>query len=103
MQVVPSPHNADFRHPDFIGGVGLYLAAILEWVLGNTFPSTVFALFGGYWLAFAFLLQPSQGIAAAVGATSLDYNAGVALYLVWWGVLTLSAFPWPHLAFIADD
>ncbi|KAK4051492.1 hypothetical protein OIO90_004706 [Microbotryomycetes sp. JL221] len=73
----------------FIGGLGLYLAGLLEWVLGNTFPATVFSTFGGFWLAFAFLLQPTQGISNALGATSVDYNAGLALYLVWWGVLVL--------------
>lgn len=76
----------------FIGGLGLYLAGLLEWVLGNTFPATVFCTFGGFWLAFAFLLQPTQGIAAALGATSVDYNAGLALYLVWWAVLVLIYF-----------
>lgn len=46
-------------------------------------------VFGAFWLAFGFLLQPTQGIAAALGASSVDYNAGIALYLVWWGLLVL--------------
>jgi hypothetical protein len=37
-------------------------------------------------------LQPSQGIAAAVGAASIDYNHGFALYLASWGVLTFSEY-----------
>ncbi|KAK4049983.1 hypothetical protein OIV83_003807 [Microbotryomycetes sp. JL201] len=76
----------------FIGGLGLYLAGLLEWVLGNTFPATVFSTFGGFWLAFAFLLDPTKGIAETLGATSVDYNAGLALYLVWWAVLVLIYF-----------
>ncbi|ORY72921.1 GPR1/FUN34/yaaH family-domain-containing protein [Leucosporidium creatinivorum] len=73
----------------FIGGIGLYLSGLLEWIIGNTFPATVFMVFGAFWLAFGFLLQPTQGIAAALGASSVDYNAGIALYLVWWGLLVL--------------
>ncbi|BGP55579.1 hypothetical protein JCM8202_004647 [Rhodotorula sphaerocarpa] len=74
----------------FVGGVGTLLAGIFEWVLGNTFPSTVFLTFGSFWLSFAFLLQPIQGIESALGgATSVDYNGGIALYLVWWSVLVL--------------
>ncbi|KAM0786195.1 hypothetical protein ACM66B_007000 [Microbotryomycetes sp. NB124-2] len=73
----------------FIGGLGLYLAGLLEWILGNTFPATVFSTFGGFWLAFAFLLDPTKTIAEALGAATVDYNAGLAIYLVWWGVLVL--------------
>jgi len=74
----------------FIGGIGLYIAGILEFILGNTFPSTVFMTFGGFWSALGFLLDPSKGIAASLGgATAADYNNGVALYLIWWGVLVL--------------
>ncbi|SCZ94439.1 BZ3500_MvSof-1268-A1-R1_Chr12-2g03900 [Microbotryum saponariae] len=43
----------------YVGGVGLYLSGLLEWIIGNTFPATVFMTFGGYWLAFAFLYQAS--------------------------------------------
>ena len=27
-------------------GIGLYLASIMEWILGNTFPAVVFGTFG---------------------------------------------------------
>ncbi|SCV73137.1 BQ2448_7062 [Microbotryum intermedium] len=43
----------------YVGGIGLYLSGLLEWIIGNTFPATVFMTFGGYWLAFAFLFQVS--------------------------------------------
>lgn len=73
----------------FMAGLGLMVAAILEWILGNTFTVVVFFTFGSFWLSFGFLLQPSQGIATALGATTADYNGGIALYLVWWAVLNL--------------
>ncbi|GAA5961550.1 hypothetical protein JCM8115_006715 [Rhodotorula mucilaginosa] len=73
----------------FVGGLGLTLAGIFEWVLGNTFTSVVFITFGGFWLSFGYLLQPLQNIATDLGATSLEYNGGIAMYLIWWGVLVL--------------
>ncbi|GJN93916.1 hypothetical protein Rhopal_006975-T1 [Rhodotorula paludigena] len=73
----------------FMGGLGLTLAGIFEWVLGNTFTSVVFITFGAFWLSFGFLLQPSQGIASALDATSVEYNGGIAMYLIWWSVLVL--------------
>lgn len=73
----------------FMGGLGLVVAAILEWVLGNTFTVVVFFTFGSFWLSFGFLLQPQQGVATAVGATTADYNGGIGLYLVWWAILNL--------------
>ncbi|POY72914.1 hypothetical protein BMF94_4075 [Rhodotorula taiwanensis] len=73
----------------FMGGLGLALAGIFEWVLGNTFTSVVFITFSGFWLSFGFLLQPLQGIATDLGANSLEYSGGIAMYLIWWGVLVL--------------
>ncbi|BGP27573.1 hypothetical protein JCM10295v2_006545 [Rhodotorula toruloides] len=71
----------------FMGGLGLTVAGILEWILGNTFSSVVFFTFGSFWLSFGFLLQPLQGVATALGATSTEYNGGIALYLIWWACL----------------
>ncbi|GAA5858630.1 hypothetical protein JCM8547_001398 [Rhodosporidiobolus lusitaniae] len=73
----------------FMGGLGLTLAGLLEWILGNTFPSVVFVTFGAFWLSFGFLLQPDQAIASTLGAATADYNGGVAAYLIWWSVLVL--------------
>ena len=77
-----------------LGGIGLFVAGLLEFILGNTFPFVVFTTFGCYWWAFGFITSPVQELAAglgggsaATGAASLDYNAGIAFYLVFWGVL----------------
>ncbi|KAH6686449.1 GPR1/FUN34/yaaH family-domain-containing protein [Plectosphaerella plurivora] len=42
----------------FLGGMMLVLGGIGEWILGNTFPSTVFCLFGGFWLTFGATIVP---------------------------------------------
>lgn len=94
-----------------MGGLGLFTAGLLEWVLGNSelypfflnellliiftffffvaFPFTVFCTFGSFWAAFGFLIQPSQMIAATLGKGSLDYNGGIAVYLTSWAFLVL--------------
>ncbi|KDE03275.1 hypothetical protein MVLG_06232 [Microbotryum lychnidis-dioicae p1A1 Lamole] len=68
----------------YVGGVVLYLSGLLEWIIGNTFPATVFMTFGGYWLAFAFLFQPSQGIAAALGGSPRP-STTKAQRCIWFG------------------
>ncbi|GAA5907718.1 hypothetical protein JCM6882_008955 [Rhodosporidiobolus microsporus] len=73
----------------FMGGLGLMVAGLLEWILGNTFPFIVFFSFGSFWLSFGYLLQPSQGIAASLAENTVDYNGGIAAYLIWWSVLVL--------------
>jgi len=85
-------------------GIGLYIAAILEWTLGNTFPMVVFGTFGGFWLSYAMLISPSMGIAAAfapadmanntiaaaaAGAATREYCSGLAMYFMVWGLLCI--------------
>ncbi|KAG4293502.1 hypothetical protein FPRO06_00087 [Fusarium proliferatum] len=44
-----------------LGSVMLILGGIGEWVLGNTFSSVVFCLFGGYWLTLGITIIPGSG------------------------------------------
>lgn len=45
----------------FMGGLLMFLSGIFEWVLGNSFPATVFCSFGGFWFSFGGILNPSFG------------------------------------------
>ncbi|KAI0107243.1 GPR1/FUN34/yaaH family-domain-containing protein [Nemania sp. FL0031] len=45
----------------FLGGLLLLLGGIGEWILGNTFPATVFCLFGGFWFTFGATIVPGYG------------------------------------------
>ena len=73
----------------------MILSGLLEWVLGNTFPFIVFVTFGGFWIFFAVLNDPSVGVAlaysadgtAASGLGNTLLNEGLAVYFVVWGVL----------------
>jgi len=91
-------------------GIGLYLASIMEWVVGNTFPMVVFGTFGGFWTSYAILIQPSFRVAAgfapanvtdstfagvtatAAGAATRSYNSGVGVYFVTWAILCFFYF-----------
>ncbi|KAH7133749.1 GPR1/FUN34/yaaH family-domain-containing protein [Dactylonectria macrodidyma] len=45
----------------YLGGLLLILGAIGEWILGNTFPATIFSIFGGFWYSLGATIVPSYG------------------------------------------
>ncbi|KAH8691795.1 hypothetical protein BGW36DRAFT_304471 [Talaromyces proteolyticus] len=53
----------------FLGGLLMVLGGVGEWILGNTYPATVFAIFGGFFFSFGATLEPSFN---AYGAYSPD-------------------------------
>lgn len=70
-----------------MGGVLMFLSGILEWVLGNSFPSIVFYTFGTFWLSLGGTLNPSFGAYAfyapvdatspAAGLATTGFNASL--------------------------
>lgn len=42
----------------YLAGVGLTLAAIGEFILGNTYAMVVFMTFAGFWVSLAVILDP---------------------------------------------
>lgn len=69
----------------FFGGLLQFTTGLLEFVLGNTFPSVVFCTFGAFFLSLGGTLNPSfaafssfapAGQAASVGLTTQAFNAG---------------------------
>jgi len=42
----------------FFGGILMTVGGVLEWIMGNTFPSTVFTTFGSFWLTYGSTLVP---------------------------------------------
>jgi succinate-acetate transporter protein len=68
----------------FFGGILLLVAGLLEWVIGNTFPSVVFFCYGGFIMSFGATLIPSfaawatyapAGEPAAAGLATQGFNA----------------------------
>lgn len=73
-----------------MAGLLLIIASIFEFLLGNSFPSVVFAVYGGFWLSFAATLTPSFAAfasyapepltAPAEGLTTQGFNASFGMY-----------------------
>uniref|UniRef100_A0A8H7KCH5 Protein alcS n=1 Tax=Bionectria ochroleuca TaxID=29856 RepID=A0A8H7KCH5_BIOOC len=80
----------------FMGGLLMFLSGIFEWVLGNSFPATVFCSFGGFWFSFGGILNPSFGAYSfyatdpqkpTTGLANAKFNASLGFWLVVMGVL----------------
>ncbi|KAG5985628.1 hypothetical protein E4U43_005965 [Claviceps pusilla] len=81
----------------FQGGLLMFIGALLEWILGNTFPAVVFSVFGTFWLAYAGVLNPNfaafssyaplNATSPADGLVSEGFNASIAYWFLFMGVL----------------
>ncbi|CAG9985068.1 unnamed protein product [Clonostachys byssicola] len=80
----------------FMGGLLMFLSGIFEWVLGNSFPATVFCSFGGFWFSFGGILNPSFGAYSfyatdpqkpTTGLANAKFNASLGFWLVVMGIL----------------
>ncbi|EME38819.1 hypothetical protein DOTSEDRAFT_66810 [Dothistroma septosporum NZE10] len=72
----------------FFAGILLYAGAIGEWILGNTFPATVFFTFGGYWMSFGATLTPFFNAVNAYSDPAGFYRS-FAFFLVFMALLCL--------------
>lgn len=83
----------------FQGGILMNLGGLLEWILGNTFPSIVFLVFGTFWLSFAGILSPSFAAFASYappdakspteGLLTPGFNASLGFWLLFMGLICL--------------
>lgn len=70
----------------FLGGIAMNLAGIFEFILGNSFPSAVFIVYGSHWCQLAFSTDPAHNLVSVyeadggLGALSKPYNSGTAFY-----------------------
>ncbi|ROV86842.1 hypothetical protein VMCG_10895 [Cytospora schulzeri] len=69
----------------FFGGLIQILVGLLEWIVGNTFPSVIFFTYGAFFLSFGGTLNPSfaafssfasAGQEASTGLETREFNAG---------------------------
>lgn len=79
-----------------MGAIGMIVAGILEFIVGNTFPFVVFFTFGTFWLSLAVFVDPVHMVQAGNASNPTDLYAPFALYLIFWGIyvffLTVAAF-----------
>ncbi|KAJ2904455.1 GPR1/FUN34/YaaH-class plasma membrane protein [Zalerion maritima] len=82
----------------FFGGGLQLITGVLEWILGNTFPSVVFSTFGAFFLTFGATLSPDYyayasyapaGEDATAGLATQGFNASFGFFTLWMGVLCL--------------
>ncbi|KAL8286039.1 hypothetical protein RB600_010151 [Gaeumannomyces tritici] len=82
----------------FFGGMLQIFTALMEWFLGSTFPSVVFATYGSFFLMFGASLTPGlaafapyapAGADPALGLESKNFNANTAFIFLWMTILTL--------------
>ncbi len=71
----------------FYGGLAQVVAGIMEWKKRNTFGLTAFASYGFFWLVLVSLI-----IMPKLGWADKTSNAGMAWFLLLWGLFTLLMF-----------
>ncbi|KAG1665546.1 hypothetical protein FOA52_000692 [Chlamydomonas sp. UWO 241] len=71
----------------FYGGLGQFIAGILELIKGNTFAGTAFVSYGAFWMGW-FMLEFLSTIDPVVPVSA----TGKTLWLALWGALTAAFF-----------
>ncbi|KAL1301451.1 hypothetical protein AAFC00_005702 [Neodothiora populina] len=70
----------------FLGSIAMVLAGVMEFILGNTFPFTVFIIYGCHWGSLAYTQDPIHQVTAAFesvgGAEGAAYNASQGFHNV---------------------
>ena len=70
----------------FLGCIGMTIAGIAEFLLGNTYPFAVFIIFGTHWGSLAYTQDPIHQTTAAFsdygGPTGAPYNSSQAFHNV---------------------
>jgi len=61
----------------------------MEFVVGNTFGTTVHIAYGAFWLSFAMFLIPSLGLEAAYAGDERAWTFALGIYLLLWCFLTI--------------
>lgn len=70
----------------FLGALGMTIAGVAEFILGNTFPFAVFIIFGAHWGSLSYTQDPLHNIANAFvevgGAAGAEYNSSQGFHNV---------------------
>ncbi|TID30892.1 hypothetical protein CANINC_000484 [Pichia inconspicua] len=63
------------------------IVGILCFIVGNTWASCTFLMFGGFWSSYAFVLMDVGGIAASY-ATPNEYAQSIAIFFLPWAIFS---------------
>jgi succinate-acetate transporter protein len=69
----------------FYGGIAQLLAGLWEFTKGNTFGALAFGSYGGFWMAFWYLLSHASDLPTSAS----DANKGIGVFLLAWTIFTL--------------
>jgi len=72
------------------GGLAQLLAGMWEFVKGNTFGAVAFTSYGAFWLSFWWLIDHAETYAS--GTSGRDFDHGIGVYLLAWGIFTTYMF-----------
>jgi len=71
------------------GGFVQLLAGMWEMAVGNTFGATALSSYGGFWLSFGIILNPSFNIVTALGGGKSDaFLDSMGFFLMGWWIFT---------------
>ncbi|KAI9700151.1 MAG: hypothetical protein M1820_006933 [Bogoriella megaspora] len=70
----------------FVAGIGMFVSAQWEIVLGNSYGYTVLAAFGLFYAGFGAIITPSFGVKAAYGDDLAGYNNALGFWVLMWAV-----------------
>ena len=79
--IIPTAGAAVLGLAAFYGGLGQIIAGVWEFANKNTFGATAFCTYGGFWLAFWYLVSTKGDVAAG--------GSGVGIFLIAFGIFTL--------------
>ncbi|KAI1394838.1 GPR1/FUN34/yaaH family-domain-containing protein [Hypoxylon fuscum] len=78
----------------FYGGVAQVIVGILEFVVGNTFGSTLFSTYAAFNLSYAVIFLPGTGILSAysdpeTGAPLPEFQQAIAMFAWTWFIVSI--------------
>ncbi|GAA5878212.1 hypothetical protein JCM1840_004038 [Sporobolomyces johnsonii] len=65
----------------FFAGLYMFVSSVFCMTKGETFSSTVFGVFGGFYFSYGAILTPAFGVAAAFADDAVGLNNALAIFL----------------------
>ncbi|GAA5894657.1 hypothetical protein JCM5296_002921 [Sporobolomyces johnsonii] len=75
-------------------GTYMFVSSVFCMTKGETFSSTVFGVFGGFYFSYGAILTPTFGVAAAFADDAVGLNNALAIFLFVFNGFSPSPFLW---------
>lgn len=79
-----SPIADEYQSPGLTlsSGIGMFISAQWELILGNTYGYTVILAFGLFYAGFGAIITPFFGVTASYGSDTVEYDNALGLWLI---------------------